>query len=170
MNRRGMAMLMALVSLLLITGLAMAVLASARLRLLAGSRELAGRRALEAARGGVDRQSAEWDPSAAASAAIGVVVGRPSAHSSPLVVTYDSVLRLSASLYLVRSSGVASSAAGDVLARDGASRLVRVIPAGELEDSTERLALTAGLLRSSRDNVAIMLPVAYTTNSWFRWR
>lgn len=168
MNRRGMALLMALVSLLLITGLAMAMLASARLRLLAGSRQLATRRAFEAARGGVDRQSAEWD-SSAATAAVGVVVGRPSAYSSARLVTYDSVVQLGGGLFLVRSLGVASSVAGDVLARDGAGRLVQVIPARELEDSTERLAQRARLLRSSRDNVAIVPPVAYVTNGWFQW-
>lgn len=167
MNRRGIALLMALVSLLLLTGLATAVLASARLRLLAGSRRLAGRQAIEAARGAVDRHSAEWD-SSAAGAPVGVVVGQPTAHASAGLVSHDSLVRLGATLFLLKSTGVATSIGGSVLARAGASRLVQVIPPSDLEDSTELFALRARLLRSSRDNVAITLPVTYITNSWFR--
>jgi hypothetical protein len=160
---------MALVLLLLITALASAMLASARLRLLTGSRQLAGRRAFEAARGAVERQTAEWDSSTAASAGIGVVVGRPSAHASPGLVTHDSTVRLGVGLYLVKSTAVASSQGGAVVARDGASRLIQVIPTELLEDSLTRARLEVRLLRSSRDNVAILLPVTFITNGWSRW-
>lgn len=169
MNRRGIALLAALAGLLLVTGLATAMLATARLRLLAGTRQLASRRALEAARGAVDRRAANWDTAATGSLALGMIVGLPPVPAPPGVTTHDSLVRIGAGLFLVRSSALATADGGGVLARDGVGRLLQLVPDEVLLDSAARVDLEARLLRESRDNVALLHRVTFVTNGWIRW-
>lgn len=165
MNRRGMALPLTLLGLLLITGLATASMALARLRMSRGFRRLAARQAHEAARGAVDRHAVEWDSIAAGSMAVERTIPLSSAYSSARVVTSDTLLRLGAGLYSVRSSAVVL-AGGNLLGRDGASRVVRVTPPAILHDSAARARLVIWMLRSSRDNVSMVSGVSFVTNGW----
>lgn len=166
MNRKGMALLIALVGLLLVTALATAALTAARLRMQSGWRELAATRALEGARGSVDRRAAEWDTVWSVGAPIGSMVGQPSSAAAGGLVVRDSLIRLGETLFLVRSSAEAQALGGSILARDGVSRVVQVIP---LMDSASRAALGPWVLRNSRDNVAMVGGVIFVTNGWARW-
>lgn len=168
MNRKGIALPMALVAVLLMTALSTAALNTARLRMLTGARTLAARRALEAANGAVARHAAKWD-STAGTAPLGQTVGWPSAYNSPSLATSDSLTRLGRHLFLVRVTATAKSMGGTELARDRVSRVVRLIPPELLSDSAHRVALDAWVLRSSRDNVAMMPGVMFVANGWWRW-
>jgi hypothetical protein len=126
-NRKGMALLIALIALLVVSGLAAAALAAARLRWLSGSRQLAARLAFEAAAGSSARHVSEWDTVAARGLAPTATTGL-SGYRQASLVTYDSLIRLGASLYLVRSIAQVVARDGSVQARDGVAQLVEAGP------------------------------------------
>jgi len=126
MNRRGMAMLIALVALLLTSALATAVLASARLRWLSGSRQLAARRALEAAAGSTARHRAQWDDAIATGLALGQTVELSAAGLGPDLRNQDSLTRVDSLIYLVHSAVQVTSVDGFIRARDGVAELIEI--------------------------------------------
>jgi hypothetical protein len=132
MNRRGIALVAALVAMLLAGILAATILAAARLQWLAGHRLLAARQALPAAEGIANWEVAHWD-SALADLPIGLTVplARPSVPG--LVRSNASVVRLGPGLYLIRAVVEVTDREGGVLARDGVAQLV-----GESGDSGSR--------------------------------
>jgi hypothetical protein len=162
-----MALPLTLIALLLITGLAMASLALARLRMSGGFRRLAARQALEAARGAVDRHAAEWDSTIARAVLVAMKLPLPPAYASARVVTSDTLLRLGTGLYVVKSNAVVW-AAGRLVARDGVIRVVRVTSPLIRHDSAAAARLADWVLRSSRDNVSMMSGVSFVTSGWSR--
>jgi len=128
-NRRGVALLVALLALLLTGALASLVLAAARLRWLSGERQLAARRAFEGADGAAGWHATEWDTQTVAPLRPGVVAALPGRALPGLLQTHDSVIRLGTHLYVVRSVGLVTAADGSVLARDGVALLVEAVPA-----------------------------------------
>jgi hypothetical protein len=127
MNRRGVALLLALLALVIAGALATSVLALARLRWLSGYRQLAARQALEAAAGAAASHAAQWDASGAGSLSPGIVVPL-AGRSFGSLVTRDSLVRLGPNLYLVRSVALVTAGDGSVLARDGVAQLVELVP------------------------------------------
>jgi hypothetical protein len=121
-----MAMLIALVALLLTSALATAVLAAARVRWLSGSRQLAARRALEAAAGSSARHRAQWDDAVATSMTLGQTIGLPGPSLGAGLRNQDSLTRVDSSIYLIRSAVQVVSADGFIQARDGVAELVEV--------------------------------------------
>ena len=126
MNRRGTAMLIALVALLLTAALATAVLAAARLRWLNGSRQLAARMVLEAAAGSTIRHRVQWNPPLANGLATGETIALPGTATRAGLRYQDSLSRLDSSLFLIRSAVQAIGADGEVMARDGVGELVEL--------------------------------------------
>jgi hypothetical protein len=121
MNRRGGALLAALLALLVAGFLAATILASARLRYLSGYRRLASAEASAAALGtvawwGTEWRAGRWDDS------VGIGQARtlpPSLPRLARVRTSDSLVRLGPTLLLVRSSAERLDGNGTVLAREG---------------------------------------------------
>ena len=166
MNRRGVALLLALVALLIVTGLATAVLAAARLRWLSGSRQLAARQAFEAAAGAVARHASGWDTTVAASLPPGGITALGSRHRSTSPETHDSLVRLGTSLFLIRSVGLVKAMDGSVLAQDGVAQLVEVMSVV----TPDTMALAEGVVRRSRrDDVEILPFVRSVPRGWWRW-
>jgi hypothetical protein len=154
-----MALLIALIALLVVSGMAAAALAAARLRWLSGARQIAARRALEAAAGSSARHVAEWDTVAARGLAPTAARGLSGYHQASLV-TYDSLIRLGASLYLVRSIAQVEALDGSVQARDGIAQLVEVGP-DTVAWSVEPMCL---YYRDNVVSVSNCLP-----GSWWKW-
>jgi len=166
MNRKGMALLMVLIALLLVTGMATAVLAAARLRQVSGSRQLAARRAFEAAAGSAARHAAEWDAAAATGLTPGSGRQLLTAVGPPSPEMHDTVVRLGASLYLIRSVALVKARDGSTLAREGVAQLVEVMPPA----AGSGIGSSGGALRGSvLDNVEIVPPVRLTARGWWRW-
>lgn len=167
MNRKGMAVLVVLITLLLVTGLATAVLTAARLRQVSGARQLAARRALEAATGWAARHAAEWDPAAAAGLMPGGGRWLPIAgRGPPSLEIHDTLVRLGASLYLIRSVVLVKTGDGSTLAREGVAQLVEVMPPAAAGAIAPSRAVMAG---SMLDDVEIVPPVRPTVRGWWRW-
>ena len=166
MNRRGMALLVVLIALLMVTGMAAAALAAARYRLVSGSRQLAARRAFEAAAGSAARHAAEWNAAAAADMMPGTGRRLVTAVGSPLTEMHDSLVRLGTSLYLIRSVALAKAWDGSILAREGVAQLVEVMPpaAGSGIHSSE-----VPMRRSGLDDVEMVPPARLMTRGWWRW-
>ena len=127
MNRRGGALLLALLVVVLLGGLAALALAAGRLRARAGDRTLAQARARAAALSGLAEREAHWNPAFAR----GLPVGGADALPGPPLLTdglrrADSLLRLGAALYLLRSTGELRDGGGNLLAREGLGRLLRL--------------------------------------------
>lgn len=129
MNRRGVALPLTMLALLLLGALASLVLLSARMRWLSGMRGLEALQARLHAEGEADRVVARWDPIRADSMAVGSVEAIPPAVAVPGLIATDSLLRLGAGLYLVRTVGARIDADGAMRARDGVARLVRLLSA-----------------------------------------
>lgn len=134
MNRRGFALPLVLLTLALIGALAAAVMVLAHLRWLSGKRLLEATQAHSLAESEVAHAIAAWDPLLADSMPIGTVAALPGGSWGPGLTAFDSLMRLGHGLYLVRSVGVRSTAAGGLLARDGVAELVRLV-APTLPDS-----------------------------------
>lgn len=166
MNRKGMAFLLVLIALLLVTGLATAVLASARLRQVSGSRQLAARRAFEAAAGSAARHASEWNAVAATGLLPGAGRRLVTAVGSPWTEMHDSLVRLGTSLYLIRSVALAKAEDGSTLAREGVAQLVEVMPPGAGGGIDSSVALVRG---SELDDVVMLPPVRLTLRGWWRW-
>ncbi len=144
MNRQGVALFMAMVALLLAGALATVVLAAARLRWLSGYRQLAARQAYEAAAGAVGRHVAEWDSVVTSDLVPGIVAPLAGPDLPGSIRTHDSVIRLGAHLFLLRSVGEAITADGSVLARDGVAQLIELQTADPPE-RTSSAALTEAM-------------------------
>jgi len=151
MNRRGVALLAALVALLLAGALAALVLAAARLRWLSGYRQIAGREALEGAAGAAAWHTAEWDSVVAGSLLPGMVTSLVGRRLPGSLRTHDSIIRLGSHLYLVRSVGEVTTGDGSVLARDGVAQLVELWPAAPPDSAV-------GAVRHSRRPGVVDLP------------
>ena len=130
MSRRGVALPVALLALVVAAALATAALAAGRLRYLTGHRRLALAEASAAASGTVEWWRGElsragWTDTLA--------IGRPSALSSSLPLpgrlrTRDTVVRLGPNLLLVRSTGERIDADGSILAREELEGIIRIAP------------------------------------------
>ena len=129
MNRRGVALVAAMVAVLLVGTLAAMILSLARLHWLAGNRLLAARQARSAAEGIVDWEIAHWDSTRAGFPA-GQIIAVTGPPVSGLVRSNASVVRLGPRLYLIRVVSEVTDRDGGVLARDGVAQLV-----GESGDS-----------------------------------
>lgn len=127
MNRRGGALLLALLILILLGGLASLALAASRLRARSGDRTLAQARARAAALSGLAEREAHWDPVFAQALPMGGVGALPGTPVlSDGLQRADSLLRLGASLYLLRTIGELRDGSGNLLAREGLGRLLRL--------------------------------------------
>jgi hypothetical protein len=153
MNRRGIALPTALLALLISSALAAAALATARLRWLSGSRQLAAAAAQASAAGAVDWRTADWDYRIAESLPIGAMIGFSGAVAAlPTDLrTHDSLFRLSHGVFLVRSVAERVDVDGRVLARDDVGRIVQAL-AHRIPDSAAVIA--AGVI-SVGPNAAI---------------
>ncbi|MBK8002759.1 MAG: hypothetical protein IPK12_02175 [Gemmatimonadetes bacterium] len=127
MNRRGGALLLALLILVLLGGLASLALAAGRLRARSGDRTLAQARARATALSGLAEREAHWDPAFAQALPVG---GADALPGTPVLTDglqrTDSLLRLGASLYLLRTIGELRDGSGNLLAREGLGRLLRL--------------------------------------------
>jgi hypothetical protein len=123
-NRRGVALLSALVAMLLAGALAGLALAAARLSWVGGVRQVALAQARAVAVGSAARRTAEWDPVLADSLAVGEAAGLGGYVVAPGVSSRDSLLRLGPDLYLVRSAGETTLGSGEVVAREVVARLL----------------------------------------------
>lgn len=156
-----MALLIALIALLLVSALATAALAAARLRWISGTRQIAARLAYEAAAGSALRHAAEWDTAAAQTLLPGAARGLGGYRQASLA-TYDSLIRLGAFSYLIRSVAQVAAQDGSVLAREGVAQLVEAVP------DTGGVRLDS-LCVYYRDNVVSVSTVLCVSRGWWRW-
>jgi hypothetical protein len=163
MNRRGVALFAVMVALLLTGALAAVVLAAARLRWLSGYRQLAGRQAYEAAAGAVAQHVTEWDSLVTRGLVPGTVapLAGPSVPGS--IRTHDSVIRLGAYLFLVRSVGEVIAADGSVLARDGVAQLVELQPSGATESPSSEAGSQVPLVYANCRHAIEMIAPSQST-------
>jgi hypothetical protein len=124
MNRRGVALLAALLGLLIAGALAALTLASARLTWLAGRRQVAAVQASLGAAGQAERARFLWDP-LRAGLPVGATVSLPGAGPGPLT-SRDSLARLGKVLFLIRSVATRGAADGSGLARADIRLLIRL--------------------------------------------
>jgi hypothetical protein len=146
MNRRGLALLLALLGILVAAMLATAALTAARLRWRTGRGLVAATQASAAVSASLSSRLAGWDQGAAESLVVGLSV--PSLLPIlpvPSVLSYDSVLRLGPALYQLRTVAERVAADSGVLARDGAVELV-ALTAPRLVDSSAVVAPVAPLV------------------------
>ncbi len=127
MNRRGVALPLALLTMLILGALAAGVLIMARVRWQSGERMIHALQARSLAESEAERVIANWDPLRAESLAIGAIVGISGTSPGGGLDAQDSLLRLGRGLFLVRSIGRRTAADGALLARDAVARLVRLV-------------------------------------------
>ncbi len=130
MNRRGVALLLALFAILLAAALATAALTTARLRWRTGHGLLMGAEATVAAEASVAFHRVAWDSVAADSLTVGgsMELGVPLTGTGSTRVI-DSLLRLGPNLYQLRSIAERLAADNRLLARDDVTALVeRITP------------------------------------------
>jgi hypothetical protein len=148
-SRRGVALLAALLSMLLLGALASLLLAVARIEALAGARSLARLRAQSAAIAGTELAIASWNPLLVPGWPPGQWTGTGAGSLSGGGRHSDSLLALGRSLYLLHSIGEARTADGTVvLGRDGLARLLE-LTAPALPDSAALFAAGAVSLADS---------------------
>ena len=163
MNRRGAALLLALLVLLLLGGLASLALAAGRLRARAGDRTLAQARARAAALSGLAEREARWDPVLAASLPIGgagALPGTPALTDG--LQRADSLLRLGATLYLLRTTGELRDGSGNLLAREGLGRLLRLEAPGIPDSAAAFVSGPILLLADSAVSGADQVPAGWS--------
>lgn len=124
MNRRGHAVFLVLLLLLLFGALSALALASARLRLTGGQSETARSQAILLAEGDVNRQVGQWDPLLAETLAVGGRAQLAGSVSPAGTTVADSLERLGQGLYLVGATVERRSRAGMLQARERTSQLV----------------------------------------------
>ena len=144
MNRRGSALLVALVILVALALLGMAALDLAGRRMEAARREEARVRIQAAGRSALARAFARLSPDSVVGVSPGQVRQLDSTASSPGVVVVDSLARLSTSLFEVFGAAWISRAGGALEARDATRELVQLI---ELQVADTVAVVTAGPLR-----------------------
>lgn len=144
MNRRGAALLVVVAGLLVITALAAAGYALARLRWLESESGLRSVAARLTAAGEIDRTVAQWDPVLAETLATGHAVALGTMARGAGVSAHDSLLRLGQLLYLVRAIGERRAADQSLLAREGLARLVEL---ARPDLSHGQAIVSAGLVR-----------------------
>lgn len=130
MSRRGVALPLVLVVLLIASSMAGLLLRAASLHLRTGTLQLSARLALEAASGSADWQAEHWDSAAAA----GLLPGQRAALGSPLsrprLGVSDSMTRLDDRSFLVSSMAEWRDLDGRLLTRRGVVRLLEASPGG----------------------------------------
>jgi hypothetical protein len=122
MNRRGAALPLALLALIVLSALAGAALVSARLRWLGGYHAFLGTSARISAESAVEQDVRRWNSLLADTLRIGAVAPGSAAGGAGL----DSILRLGRTLFLVHAVGERRAADGRLLARQGAAQLVEL--------------------------------------------
>lgn len=146
MNRRGIALLLALLGIVLAAVLATATLTAARLRWRTGRGLLAAAQASTAVSASLAVRQAAWDPRSVDTVPIGQAVPwAASVPSTPSVLTYDSIIRLGPALYQLRTVAERVTADGTLLARDGAVELIE-LAAPLLVDSSAVVAPVAPIV------------------------
>lgn len=126
MSRTGGALPASLLLILLLGGLGGLALHTARLQRAAGAKALHHAGAQTAAAAGLERAEAAWDPIAAGRLGVGAAHGLPLAPAAGGSISHDTLLRLGAGLFLLRSAGEYRAPDGLLLARAGLARLIRL--------------------------------------------
>ena len=141
MNRRGVTLLIVVLSLLILAGTVELVFSVAWISAREGATTLWSARVRLAADAEARRALAAWDPVLAESLASGAGVALRGAVPNLGVTTYDSLFRLGEALYLLRVVAEERAVAGNLLARDGVARVVPLL-APAIPDSQGILALS----------------------------
>jgi hypothetical protein len=140
MNRRGVSLLVVVLSLLVLAGAAELLFSTAWMSAREGATTLWSARVRLAADGEAERALAVWDPLLVESLPSGSGMALPGSAPIRGVTTHDSLFRLGEALYLLRVAAEERGFAGNLLARDGVARLVPLL-APAIPDSQAILAL-----------------------------
>lgn len=145
MNRRGVSLLVVLLTLVFLGGVSGLLLTVARLRWSSGVTAIRRARAEISAAGESERILADWDPLLAESLAVGQPAGVVGGGLRSGVSSIDTLLRMGDGLFFLRVVVELRDQGGGLLAREGVARLVELalpgIPDSQAVASTGPIAV-----------------------------